>query len=88
MSSSWFAVQRFWPWGRFAQQLHFIPAAQPLYRFRNGQRNFGIAAAFAALGAIKVYVHANDPAADQIFAWLVKKSLIDSTTPGHAMAAG
>ena len=55
MSSSRFAVQRGGPRGGFAEQLHLITTIEPLYGFRNGQRHFGVAAAFAALGATKMY---------------------------------
>jgi hypothetical protein len=88
MSSPWFDVQRCRPWRRLAQQLHFITAIEPLYCFRNSQRNFGVAAAFAALSAAKMYVHAHD---DQRFESLVKKSVIVSVAckapagPGASM---
>src|ERR1700678_3680105 len=58
MSSSWFAVQRFRPGRRLAQQLHLIPTIEPLYCFRHSQRNFSVAAAVAALSATKMYIHA------------------------------
>lgn len=60
MESSWVAVHRYRPWGALAEQLHVVTAIEPLYCFRHSQRNLGVAAAFTALGTLKVYVHTND----------------------------
>ena len=65
MRGFWILIgQTLRPGGRFADQLHLVAALQPADRFRGSQRNSRVPAAFTALRAIEMYIHAGrSPAA-------------------------
>jgi len=73
VSSSWVAVQCLWPRRRLAQQLYFVTSIEPLCCLRHGQRNLGVAAAFAAFGTTKTYFHVNESPQSALSSALVRR---------------